>query len=451
MSTATEEKLKIEPQPAPEKLPPQEVINEFFADRLNNKPGTKKEPETPETPPVKPAKKPEVKKPAAKKPVVTPEPVAAPDYEAIATAAGRGVAEAMRTKEPEKTEPADETGFLTEEERERLPILDRMESMKPDRYKGLRGKYIANLKEIESYQKAWERENPGDVFDPEDKAHNDFYAKHTLDWNELDERKAIADIVADSRVKEVEGRTNAELKELRTREKSRELEPSILAESLNADRKVFELIGGEFPNLLTKEGALDATVFAALQEKDPLALEIVTPEVLNIRRHCAEMLKLEREAVEFDPKNPMHNFLAGYASRQEAEILALAKADQVTDGKKFATSEQWGAMTEKERAKHWRLTASDLNTIFATEFGQKLADRLEMERKRIERFAPKYGYTKGQSGNEPPPKPAVKPEDEEAEEITSPETTGVVITTPAAKSGQHTPKNGTGAFFDKNW
>ena len=438
-----------ETPPEPVKMPAQEIVNEFFGERLN-KPAAAKPPE-----PAKPADKPKPKKPAARKPEPVAEPAAAPDYEAIATAAGRGVAEALRPKEPEKPAPADESAFLTEDEREMLPVLERMEALNPSKYKGLKGKYVENLKAVSEYQAQWEKDNPDETFDQDDKAHDAFFKAHEVGWSDLDERKAVADMVADSRVKEVEGRTNHELTELRTKERAREAEPAILAESLNADRLVFDLVGGEFKKILTKEGNTDAAVYAGLQETDPMALEIIIPEVLKIRAHCAEMLKLEKEAVAYNPKNPMHVFLADYAGRQEREILALPKADQAQGGKKFATSEEWGKMTESDRAKHWRLTAPVLNKLFATEYGQLAVKRLETDRKRLDALAPKYGYIKGNGEETPPARPAAtpaaKPEEEEAEENHSPETTGVVLSTPAAKAGQHVPKNGTGAFFDKGW
>lgn len=441
---------------------PEDVVKEWLSDTVSIPVKKEDKPEETKKPSEAAPKQDEKPKPVAKKSVkksAAPAPVRLeapePDYEKIAEASARGVTEALKAKPAESQEqpPADQS-FLDDSDRRKLPMLKKMEEMFPDRYKGLEKKYVENAKAVAEYQSKWEAEHPDDAFDPQAEEHNDFYAKHNVEWDDDDAVDARAELVAERKLGKVNQKTEEELRLLKLKERQEEFDkdPVNVQEAITIDRKVFELAGGDFPKILKPDGTVDAEVMQKIQEENPVAAEIILPEVMNIRRHCNEILKLEKGIVDFNPQNPMHKFLSDYASRQEAEILALPKQDQVNgEGKKFAKAEDFEKMSDKQKAGHYRLTARDINMLMAIEFGTRAAKRVQSEIKRLETLALKMGYSKGNPApaKTPAAPPQAKPEPEE--EIESPTTTGAALPTPSARESAKPQQNGASAFFGKDW
>lgn len=419
----------------------QAAANQMARDVLFGADKTKKT--DPETPPVTPAATPAAAAPetpaapaaAVKKKKAKPAPpvIDRPDPEEIiertAAATAKVITDAIRPQTPAPGTAAPDTSFMTDSEKRKLPVLERMAAMYPDRYKDITRKYVDNLKAIAEYQSAWEKENPGEAFDPDDKQHNDFYAKHELGWDEDDETEARVEMAADKRIKAIEEKTGAKLTELEAREKRRELEPQVFAESKRVGKQVFDIVGGAFKDLLNENGYTKADVLKKIQDEDPLAAQVIFNEVSQIEAWAAENYKLFNGAVAFDAQNPVHGFLAKFAAAQEQDILALPKEEQRNaEGKKFAKSTDFVRMPEEKRASYYTLSVSELNNLLAAEFGAKAAKALESERKRIDEMAQKYGYTKA-NGATPLPVTPPPVEDDAPAQIT---TTRVPITTPGA-------------------
>jgi hypothetical protein len=435
---------------------PQETINEFF-DAVVGKPEPKPEAEKPAAKPTKPAAAKPAPKTAPKKPSAKPTPAlaAAPavDVTELATAVGKSVAaEVLAARQPEKPVIGDDLAGLTEEERERIPVLEKMELMLPNRYKGLKDKFIANSKAINEYATKWELENPGKVYDPEDAEHNDFYKKHNLEWNDADETRAAAKLIAEQEVAAVTKSTQDELETLRAKDRAREQAPAILTESRTADKKVWDTIGGDFAKVIKADGTIDTEAVKQIEESDPVAAEIAFPQVANLNAHFQELIRLERGLTRLDKANPMHNFILKFAVAQENAILALPKDKQAdATGKKYAKSVDFQNMTPDQRSKHWTLGAAELNRMMAAEFGAGIKKQIDVEKARIERLSAKMGFVKGDkpkpSGAAPKEEAAPEPE----EEVESPETTPV----PTGRPGQAPPdgalKDTTGGFFKMGW
>jgi hypothetical protein len=452
----TPEQLAAEAKAAEAAKPaPQEVINEFFAEVVTPAKPKEKGDEKPPKPARPTVKKPDPKPAArppkpASKPAREPEPAPALNAEELAVAVGKGVADAMAARQPEKPADApDALAGLTEEEQQQVPVMAKMEAMYPGKYKGIKDKYVSNAKAVNEYKSAWEVENPDKPFDPEDTEHDKFFAKHTLDWNENDEMRAQAKLIAEEEVAAVRNSTQSELEALRQRERAREAEPTIANESLAIDRAVFNLFDGEFKNILDANGAVNAEVIKKIESEDPIAYEMVLPEVLNLRKHGQELIRLDRGLVKFDKANPMHAFIGQFATRQEAEILALPKAQQEdAQGKKYATSAEWRQMTPQQRTKHWTLTSKELNALMAAEFGAGLKKRVDAEKSRQVRLAEKLGFVKGEKSKPAGAKPGDTPAPETDDEVESPENTPVRTHVPGSSPQPPTPQNAAAAFFD---
>lgn len=442
MSTATEAPKKTEAELELEKLnaAPQadkDALEAFSRELLGEPKPKPAEPKKKETPPKPKAKT----KPAAKPTPVTSPPV---DHEALAEAVSRGVATAMTPKPEPKPELVDEFASLPAKEQAKVPVLKEMEALYPDRYKGLAKAYADNFKAVLEYQQAWEKENPDKEFDPDAEEHNTFYAKHGVGWDDEDFVNAAVEVRAKKLKSDLKAENNERLSAIERREQARELEPKVYLESKRAARQVFNSLGDQFKDIVAENGGVNGALAQKVITEDPLAADIIFPEVVKIERLCAESFRLHSGVTDFDKNNPDHVYLANFAATAESEIEALPKADQTNEkGQKFATAAQYAKMTESQRSKHYRLSSEDLNNLLAADLGARAKARLDGERTRLEQMAKKYGYTKGDPATSPQPEP-------ELEKPVPVTTTGVPVESAAQRGKEHRPISPDAALA-KEW
>ena len=83
-----------------------------------------------------------------------------------------------------------QTGAFRADQMEAGAAAAPVESVKIDVSQLIRNKPLEIFKEAKQaeadYRAKWGVENPGGEFDPEDEAHNAFYEKHNLDWEDED-------------------------------------------------------------------------------------------------------------------------------------------------------------------------------------------------------------------------------------------------------------------------
>jgi hypothetical protein len=428
------EKLNAAPQAD------KDALADFTRDILGQE---KPKPEDPVKPAPPKPRATKVKTPA--KPA--PAPVAAPevDHEALAEAVSRGVATAMAPKEPPKTPVKDEFEDLPEKEQRKIPVLKELEAMFPDRYKGLANNYAQNLKAVVKYQEEWEKENPDKEFDPEAEEHNGFYAKHVVDWDEDDFAEALAEIKVKKARTELKAESDQRLTAIEKREQAREFEPQAHLEAKRVARDVFNALGDDqFKDVVDARGMVNQALAAKVIAEDPMAADIIFPEVVKIERLCAESFRLHNGVTDFDKSNPDHQFLANFATTQESEIQALPKSKQFNeDGKRFATAADFNRMTPEQQSRHYRLSAQDLNNLLAADLGARAKARLVGERTRLEAMAKKYGYTKGGLPNEPVHTPEPEPDNDKPVAVT---TKGVPVGSTASTARDHKPQNADAAL-----
>lgn len=439
MSNALEEKpkteekpLTIDPKGAEEFMMRQmgEPMPAAKEDKKEEKPAAKVEK------PVVVAKKVKAKsKPA----VVEPEP---PDYDGMTEAVSRGVAAALKPKEEEKVEAKDDEG-MSEDDKELLPILTKMAELRPDRYKNLRRDYIINRKAILDYQKQWEKENPDKEFNDSDEEHNAFFDKHSVDWKDGDEVAARAEIIADRRVEKALEGTKQELGAIKKRALAQESEPQAWTEKKRNGKKMVEGLGDEFKALINEDGTPNKELIAKLRKDDPLAADVVLPQLGQLEELAAESYRLHQGIVDFDMNNPAHKYLNDFALKETAAIQALPKAEQRDDkGRMFASTMEYGKMSKDKQAKHYTLTYQDLNNLLTAEIAGQTRKFLMQERQKFEEKAKVYGYAK--NGNGKPP--AVKEEVEKPEMVTS---IAEPITTGDKKASEHQPQDGMAGWMNK--
>lgn len=428
-----------------------ETAAAFVAELIDGTPTKKDEKKEPK--PEKPAK-PEPTEKAVEQPKPAPKPrkpkpePREPDYEAIADAAGRGVAKALH-KEPPKEEPKPEPRpqftHLPPDVQRQLTVLQKMETMYPDRYKDITNKYATNVKAVSDYQEKWEKENPGEKYDEKDEEHNAFFEKHDVDWDDDDYTMALAEMVADRRVKDIEERTGKQLSELEQRDRARELWPKVFAEAKRVGKQVFNQLGGVFKDIIDDTGQVNRAVVQKISDEDPVGYEVALPVVTQLENRAALNCQLFDQLVKYDPKNAEHRFISDFALASEKEMLALPREKQVnSEGQKFATSEQYHRMNELERSKHYTFTAQNLNDMLAAETAARLTRTLKGERDKLRERAVRYGYLKPDSTNGQG-KPGDHPEVEEEPEITEkPRQVSAgteVLTPPTVRGRDHQPQN----------
>lgn len=359
---------------------------------------------TDDAPPSKPAKKP------AKKPeVAAPASPAPPDYDKIAEAAGRGVAEALNKKTPEKKEESPATPeFLSEDEKAELPVLEQMEKSNPTKYKGLTKKFTDAIKARQEYEAAWLKENPGKEFDAEADEHNEFFEKNDVDWKDRDYQEALTDLKVAPAIKRLEEKNLAELDKLSAKEKAKEIEPLAASESKRNGKALFDAVGGEFAKVVGDNLSTNPEVIKALYAEDETRATIVFQAANALEQYAAENLRLFTGVAKFDENNPVHKYLSDFAVHHETAMNQLDREQSKNkNGQVFATAAEYYKMNKETRAKHWTFSARDLNDLLAADQVKAVKLAIEADEKRLNAVIAKRGFKKDPSTEaELPPKPA---------------------------------------------
>ena len=384
------------------------------------------------------------KKAAKKKPDEAKAPVvAAVDPEKIAEAAARGTVKALderdaaREKDKKPATEQDPHPYLDERQKRKLPVLEQMEKMFPEEYKGIKAKYAASMKALQEYQAEWQKENPDKDWNAEDKEHNEFFTKNDVDWDSEDYAEAAAEVKSDVKVtkakdewkKESEG----EFKKITDKERARELEPLAVGESVRNARSLFESLGDEeWAKVRLPNGAVNEEVLRKLNVDDPDKTGMIIQSAVNLEKLTAEHFRIFNGIVPFDLNKTEHKVLSDYAIAQENAMLELPPQDRTdADNRMFATAKEYYAMTKAEQKHHWTFTMGDLNTLLAADFSTNLKKQLANEEAKALRMAEKRGYKKVNGEGvveepEPQKQPVTAKEEPAGEEVFKPRQVGSV-------------------------
>lgn len=334
---------------------------------------------------------------AAKKNKAAPKPAAAhtasaPDVTAISQAVADGIRAATAAKTPDKAKPADDDFELPANEKRKVAVLERMEADMPEKYKGRAKQYVDQLKAAEKYASDWERRNSGKAFDENDPEHAEFFDKQDVDWNDDDFRDTEIAIAAEKIVEKRMGPVNQEFEALKREKKLQAETPKINGQRDQAAKEYWDTIGENFGKLLKPDGTVDKEVFAELDKTDPVGLSVTLHYAAKVVEPvAAEIYKLSEGLVPYDPKNRMHADIGEFATLQENAILEMPSEKQIDGrGRKFATSEEWAKLTDRERAGRWYLTAERLTKLFTAEKASEAKEIAEREREKIKKYAGAY-------------------------------------------------------------
>lgn len=375
--------------------------------------------------------------------------------ETIARAAAEGVARVFKPKEAEKKveEPPAPTGPHAR----RLAVLERMEKLYPDEYKGAVQRFKNGKEKLEVYRIQWEKDHPGGTFDEEDAEHQEFFEKNDVFefWDEDAYTEALADMRAEkivtTKLEEGNRDLNAQLNELQLEKKLRESQPLIGKEQFSAGREFWATLGEEFENVLTEDGKVNREMLDNMKQADPIGYAHRAAQATDLNMEVEAIYSLMNGLVKADPKNAVHNTVREFVRDLEVALMAKpANERKNTEGKVFVPGYKYYEMSEEERGRHWTLSARDISFRRARVLAMDLNKKIKEDEARLEQFAVARGYRKPataakpehQSFNEPDDDP-----DEQGGKPHSPSTGSESLLAARQNNPKNQPAGGNNGFF----
>lgn len=465
------------PAQPPKNDAPGSAAESSFLSRMT---GTKAEAKAPEKKPdatpapaaAKPGEKPAAEKgaegqppakpqtPAAtprRKPAAAPMPIPPPevDAESIATAAATAAVAAIKGAEKNQPDPKpkkeDKYEGLDDEEKETAQVLERMEADFGETYKGLSGRYSESLRKAKTYQKEWEKNNPGEKFDPEAAEHNAFFEENEVDWKDMDFNRALARIENDRVQSKRTREEQREKEELAAKNRVLEEKPKIIARRRETAKTLFAALGDDYKAVINDDGSINGAEVKRLIEEDPLR-EITFDAASRTEQFAEDLHLLYSGLVKFDDKNQNHAYIAGFVDEQEKAMLELPTEQQLNErGQRFATAEQYQAMTPARRQYYWRFNDKDIAELYAEREAITAKNQIAAEENRVLKAAERRGLKKVEAapGAEAKPGAGEPPQPPPVEKPVSPEGGVAPREAQPAGGGAGAPKNATKDFLSR--
>lgn len=360
--------------------------------------------------------KPEKTKPvAAKKPVAPPAP--ALDPEEFGTAAGKAFKRAIEPESPKPKSEEPEAG-LTYGERRDLAVIKRLEKSDAYKGKGLSQKFLESFKKSDEYESKWLADNPGKEFDPEADEHEAFFKSidvvNKIDEDDWEEAKDA--LVRDEAKAEAKKELKGEIEPIAKRQKLIDEMPHINSSRVEAAVTFFTGMGEDFKEVLGKGGQINFEAIDKLNQAEPLNATVF--EAAQRTEVFAEQLhRLVRGLPELEgaPGTPhvspdqVDKFIAEqeqlFASLPAAPFEEGGHIDP--QGRRFATAEDYNAMSPERRKGYWRFSENQLRRMYAAEQAEIAKTKLEAKNAEFERIAKARGYgkTEAEKKEEAAPKP----------------------------------------------
>jgi len=390
-------------EPLPENAPAVTFLKNLISERpkkVEPKPKTEEELEAEET--AKAARIAAAKKKAERKVEAASPPPSVIDEEKLGASIGRSIAEATAKAKPEAQAPK-ETAKDKAEVR-RIAVLERMEKMNPDQYKGLSDRFKENKSKLQKYAAEWEAANTGEKFDENADEHSDFIdgLESQVEYEDDDYTEALADIRLDAKTNERKSELDERISNVERTQRAREESPKILKAGVEAGNQFWQEMGDDFKEVITDSGDVNPEQLKAIAEEDPVKHDIAVAAADAVERTAATIYMLAHQLANFDPKNSAHAGLAQFALTQEEELLKRSATERFNDeGLAFARKAEYDRMPKEQRAKHWTFTAEDL-TFLAT---RAIAKQAKADLAAEDAKFTKRAKARGLISNDEPPTP----------------------------------------------
>lgn len=416
------------------------------------------------------AKPPPKKTPPKPKPAAVAPPAPTLTADQIAEAAARGVATVMKPDAGRAAEPK-AIDLLPEEERDRVEVLQHMETMYGDRYKGLADRYTKayseSMRKLRDYAQEWEKNNPGKRFDVDDPEHEEFMETNSVEepWQDVHFHKAAgalgAKTITDERLKE----TNAKLEEINHDQRLRDAEVSAASLQIQGASTFWNGMGDDYKDVIGPNG-VDAAKLAEVQKKDPEAYSIIVNTANGLKFETAELHRLftvkgysamDKPPPTSDPNyaNKMATYnaqrnLIDFAMRMEQDVLADEPANQLNEfGQQFVGRMAYNKLSPDQRAHYWTFGETDLVLMRAAHLSQNTKNVLTEREKQHRAYALSKGWiTEDSTATASQPDVGKTPEQvlaeaaAAAEKPISPEAAGQSRLAATAKAGRNGAEDG---------
>lgn len=300
------------------------------------------------------------------------------------------------SKPAQQPQPKVDVSALSEDERQDLEyqteVFKAMAKMDNSKYGGLATKYTEAVVAESRYKQQWEKDHPGEVFDPEDGEHDAFFSKNQVRYDKKDFKKAEAAIANEDNPKL--DRLEKSNQELMAKEKLRELEPKATQVWLRHVDAMLEAIDPSMAKSARTGG------------KDQIVKDF-PEEYVEVFKAAAMLESVSREAHKildggglFAPQlnNDVHQFILNRIRNQERIIPQQPRDERIDpDGRDFATWEQWVNMSPQQQSAHWHLGPEEIVDMLSHELAVSVKSELE----RIDKIAEarKKRLSGAQNGN----------------------------------------------------
>ena len=399
-----EELARIEgDKPLPQTAPAVQFLKNLISERpkkVEPKPKTEEELEVEEA--AKAARIAAAKKKAERKAEAATPPPSVIDEEKLGASIGRSIAEATAKAKPEAQAPKETP--KDKAEARRIAVLERMEKMDPDQYKGLSSRFKENKSKLKAYAAEWEAANAGEKFDENADEHSDFIEalEAQVQYEDDDYTEALADIRLDAKTNERKSELDERLSNVERSQRAREESPKIVKAGVEAGNQFWQDMGEDFKEVITDSGDVNPERLKAIAEEDPVKHDIAVAAADAVERTAATIYMLAHQLANFDPKNSAHAGLAQFALTQEEELLKRPTAERFNDeGLAFVRKAEYDRMPKEQRARHWTFTAEDL-TFLAT---RAIAKQAKADLAAEDAKFTKRAKARGLISNDEPPTP----------------------------------------------
>lgn len=332
--------------------------------------------------------KPKRKKKAAV--LTAPEPVLAPPVE-----------QDQEHDQEQETKPdvdADYIAGLTEEQQEELAEAEWAEKNLGDKHKGRRKQLLDFYRKLDASHEKLLKEKPDRTFgDDDDEFQSVLKTKPMVSSTE--QRKIIRGRAEEGAIVKVRSENEGRLAEIERATRKLELTPKVEQFVEQWTEGVDELLLEPGKGADGKETESPfKTVLEAIQkdpetalEEFPLEAKVIQKEADHGRALAREMALFNQGVGKFDAKNPLHNELAKWITR-EGQIFKERGGDaRNRDGKKFVTREEYVQLARQGKAGDvWTFSDEDTFGMLAN----RTRRRIETGIRQVEETAKQFGFEK---------------------------------------------------------
>lgn len=344
------------------------------------------------------------------------------DEEKLAEAVARATAKAIGEQNKPEPKKEDDYADLPKSRRNDIPIYDKL---------GKKEEFIKFSRAEVRYINDWEKNNPGETFDPDADDHETFYSKHEPDVDDSDFRQAEIEIAADriveKRIQEKFGSTAKELDAIRLQQAVARAEPDMARAGQQMLGAIVSAIDKDLLKAIEEGGA------EKVEERDLVAHDVIkaiAPRAAAVASEAVRIFASNGRAI--DDNNPIHQEVINELFALELRLLKLPDDQLLWDNRQFLPRERFNKLTADRQREYWCVGVNELQTHLTSKYAKQAKDAYDYESERAKRYASRFSVTASESsaskngdGNEDVDEPTEKPN--------SPSSTGRAAVTPGGK------------------